>query len=60
MKHFVPIAPERMVWATNWPHPSLSEPPNDAELFNGIAKWIADATLRQRIFVDHPARLYGF
>jgi D-galactarolactone isomerase len=60
VKHFVSIAPERMVWATNWPHPSLSEPPNDAQLFNGIAKWIADATLRQRLFVENPARLYGF
>jgi D-galactarolactone isomerase len=60
VQHFVSIAPERMVWATNWPHPSLSEPPNDAQLLNRIAKWIPDATLRQRIFADNPARLYGF
>jgi len=59
-KHFVSIAPERMVWATNWPHPSLHELPNDAQLFNCIAKWIPDETLRQRIFVDNPARLYDF
>ncbi|HUN95191.1 MAG TPA: amidohydrolase family protein [Bradyrhizobium sp.] len=59
-KHFVSIAPERMVWATNWPHPSLSESPNDAQLFNCIAGWIPDAALRQRIFVDNPAQLYGF
>jgi D-galactarolactone isomerase len=34
--------------------------PDDAELLNCIAKWIPDAALRQRIFVDNPARLYGF
>jgi D-galactarolactone isomerase len=60
VKYFVGIAPDRMVWATNWPHPSLSEMPNDAQLLNCIAKWIPDAALRQRIFVDNPARLYGF
>lgn len=60
VNHVVTIAPDRLVWATNWPHPSLSEPPADAQLFNCIAKWIPDATLRQRILADNPARLYGF
>jgi D-galactarolactone isomerase len=60
VKHFVAMAPDRMVWATNWPHPSLSEPPNDAQLFNCVARWLPDASLRQRILVDNPARLYGF
>jgi D-galactarolactone isomerase len=60
VKHFVSIAPDRMVWATNWPHPSLSEMPSDAQLLNCIIRWIPDASLRQRIFVDNPSRLYGF
>ena len=60
VKHFVGVAPDRMVWATNWPHPSLAEPANDAQLLNCIARWIPDAALRQRIFVDNPAQLYGF
>ncbi len=60
VKHVVTIAPDRLVWATNWPHPSLAELPDDAQLFNCIARWIPDAMLRQRIFADNPARLYGF
>lgn len=55
-------APERMLWASNWPHPS--EPrdamPDDAALLDLLADWAPDATSRHRILVDNPAELYGF
>jgi D-galactarolactone isomerase len=60
VKHFVAIAPNRMVWATNWPHPSLADAPDDAPLLDCIADWLPDAALRQRVFVDNPSELYGF
>jgi len=51
----------RSAWCGNtWPHRSLFDPPNDAQLFDCIAERIPDTTLRQRIPVDYPARLYGF
>lgn len=55
------IAPERMVWASNWPHPSLEHDlPDDANLLDLLAVWAPDEAVRHRILVDNPARLYGF
>jgi D-galactarolactone isomerase len=56
-------APERMVWASNWPHPGAQpNPPDDAMLLDALRRWAGDgdeATVR-RILADNPATLYGF
>jgi D-galactarolactone isomerase len=53
--------PERMLYATNWPHPSVkSAPPDDFELFQLIEEWAPQEATRRRILVDNPAKLYGF
>ncbi|BAT58448.1 4-sulfomuconolactone hydrolase [Variibacter gotjawalensis] len=57
---FVAAAPDRMVWATNWPHPSLATLPDDMMLLNCLADWVPDEAIRRRVLVDNPARLYGF
>lgn len=31
---------------------------DDGRLFNQFAAWLPDASLRQRILVENPARLY--
>jgi D-galactarolactone isomerase len=55
------LAPERMVWASNWPHVSkLADPPDDAGQLDTLLHWIADPALRTKILVDNPAELYGF
>lgn len=57
----VEARPDRILWGTDWPHPICPIPmPNDGDLVDHLADWIPDATTRQRIFVDNPARLYGF
>ena len=57
----VAAAPERMVWASDWPHTTLtSAMPNDGDLVDLLPEWIPDAVTRQKILVDNPARLYGF
>jgi D-galactarolactone isomerase len=54
-------APERMVWASNWPHPSLKQDfPDEAVLLDLLAEWAPDAATRGKILVANPARLYGF
>lgn len=54
-------APERMLYATNWPHPSLkSNLPDDAALLDLVGEWAGSEAVRQRILVDNPAKLYGF
>jgi len=54
-------APERMLWATNWPHPMPNTPiPDDAWVLDMMLRWIPDDAVRHKTFVDNPAQLYGF
>lgn len=53
--------PERVLWASDWPHPGITVPmPNDGDLLDLLSDWAPDATARQRILSDNPAKLYGF
>ena len=56
----VGAAPDRMVWGSDWPHPTEKAKPDDAALFDLVSDWAPDAATRQRILVDNPATLYGF
>ncbi|RMD63412.1 MAG: hypothetical protein D6826_05005, partial [Alphaproteobacteria bacterium] len=53
-------APERMLWATNWPHPGAEAVPDEARLLDLLLDWVDDEATRNRILVDNPAALYGF
>jgi D-galactarolactone isomerase len=61
-KTLVTHAPERMLWASNWPHPSAREPapPDDEALLELLLDWAPDEKTRRKILVDNPATLYGF
>jgi len=52
-------APERLLWASNWPHPGQADPPSPATLGQWMEQWIP-ARHRHRILVTNPADLYGF
>ena len=55
-------SPERMLWASNWPHPSARKPapPDDLALLELLADWAPIEKDRNRILADNPAALYGF
>lgn len=53
-------APERMVWATNWPHVSVKQAPDDAAQLDLLLQWAPGEATRHRILVDNPAAFYGF
>jgi D-galactarolactone isomerase len=57
---YVKAAPERLVWGSNWPHPSEPNKPDDALLLDLMAQWAPDAATRNRILVQNPEALYGF
>ena len=61
-RDFVKAAPERLVWGSDWPHPSLpdDDKPNDALLFDLLSVWVPDAATRHRVLVRNPEALYGF
>ncbi|OFZ88445.1 MAG: amidohydrolase, partial [Betaproteobacteria bacterium RBG_16_66_20] len=55
-------APERMLWASNWPHPSAPKDsvPDDADLLDLLLDWAPDEATRKKILVENPAGLYDF
>ena len=59
---FAKSAPQRMVWGSDWPHPTSPGPtkPNDAVLFDLLGVWAPDEAVRHRILVENPEALYGF
>ncbi len=61
-KALVRAAPERMLWASNWPHPSAPKDrtPDDADLLDLLLEWAPDEGTRRKILVDNPAALYGW
>jgi predicted TIM-barrel fold metal-dependent hydrolase len=72
-KALVAANPERLLWATNWPHPDSLRVPgrkatdiapfrriDDGRVFNQLAVWVPDPAQRKTILVENPARLYGF
>lgn len=72
VKAFIEANPERMLWASDWPHANgdLSGRKStdvfpffdidDAHLLNLFSRWVPDAATRKQILVDNPARLYQF
>jgi D-galactarolactone isomerase len=57
---YVQAAPQRMVWGTDWPHPTEKDKPDDAVLFDLLTMWAPQEATRDRILVGNPAILYGF
>ena len=55
-------APERMLWASNWPHPSAPPDavPDDADLLDLLLDWAPEEKTRHAILAGNPAALYGF
>jgi D-galactarolactone isomerase len=61
-KALVKKAPERMLWASNWPHPSVPKEkrPADEDLLELLLDWAPVENDRKRILVDNPVELYQF
>ena len=54
------LAPDRILWGTDRPHPVLGKPmPDDGELVGYVWKILPDAR-RPAALVDNAARLYAF
>jgi D-galactarolactone isomerase len=54
-------APDRLIWASNWPHAALTveQRPDDAAWLDLMTEWM-DETTRRKMLVDTPADLFGF
>jgi predicted TIM-barrel fold metal-dependent hydrolase len=59
-ERLIEIAPERVLWGTDWPHPNITKDmPNDGGLVDLMFKFCADGKKRQKLLVDNPLKLYG-
>jgi predicted TIM-barrel fold metal-dependent hydrolase len=56
----VALAPERMVWGSDWPHPAARALPDDVAQLTLLTDWCNDVATRKAVLVDNPARLYRF
>lgn len=56
----VEASPDRTLWGTDFPHPNLKQPVDEADLLDLVPKFALTAEERQRVLVENPARLYGF
>jgi len=60
-RHWAQQAPERLVWGSDWPHPTEPlDKPDDAALLDLLTRWVPDERTRHRVLVDNPAELYRF
>ncbi len=58
---YLEAAPDRCVWASDWPHPvSVVQPPNDADLLELLYRYVPDEDLLEKVLVKNPATLFGF
>jgi len=56
----IAASPKRILWGTDFPHPNLEQPVDEADLVDLIPQFAPDEETQRQILVDNPARLYGF
>lgn len=57
---FLRLAPERMLWGTDWPHPTEASKPDSAVLLDRFAEWAGDAATCTRVLARNPESVYRF
>jgi len=58
---YIEAAPDRVIWATDWPHPvSKKQPPNEADLLELLYRMAPDEGALHKILVGNPSQLFGF
>jgi len=55
------VAPERLVWGTDWPHAAFwGRMPDTTDLLDLLLDWLGEGPIADAVLRDNPARLYGF
>ncbi len=69
--HWLQLRPDRLLWASDWPHTNREPGRHRLEVsaYRAIASqqlvqeregWLASPEARRQVLVDNPSRLYGF
>lgn len=61
-KAYIERAPDRLVWGSDWPHPTAAENAklDDALMVDLISEWLGADETRRKVYVENPTKLYGF
>lgn len=59
-KAYARLAPQRLVWGSDWPHVTERHAPDDANLLGLLLDWVGGERERHAVLVENPARLYGW
>lgn len=59
-RRLIEIDPDRLLWGTDWPHPNVTAMPDDGDLVDLVPVYAQDPTVRQKLLVENPARLFNF
>jgi predicted TIM-barrel fold metal-dependent hydrolase len=57
----IKAAPDHILWGTDWPHSEIFQPnkmPNDGDLIDMLLDYAPDETIRTKILVENPKRLF--
>ncbi|UKD57069.1 amidohydrolase family protein [Amycolatopsis sp. FU40] len=54
------VAPDRLLWGSNWPHPTLSPAPDDRTFLELVRGWLPGPAEWEAMLIRNPAVLYGF
>jgi predicted TIM-barrel fold metal-dependent hydrolase len=58
---FVAANPDQVLWGSDWPFVRMGEKAPAADALVDLAwDWLGSDGLRRKVWVDNPARLYGF
>lgn len=63
VRQLVDAMPHRLVWGTNWPHPTVHAAagvPDDAALLDAVRRWLPDEPVRRGVLATNAMSLYGF
>lgn len=59
-RRLVEVAPHRVLWGTDWPHPNVRHMPDDGELVDLLKEIAPEEETRYQILVQNPEALYDF
>lgn len=58
---FVAANPDQVLWGSDWPFVRMGAAAPSADALVAVAqRWLGDDATRRKVWVDNPARLYGF
>ncbi|MCB4365526.1 amidohydrolase family protein [Hydrogenophaga taeniospiralis] len=58
-ERYVRTNPQRLLWGTDWPHPSSPHAvPDDEQLVSLVPDWLPDDRVRETVLVHNPTHLY--